>query len=436
MRGVCACGSGKRRDRQSVHRLAEHAVKRRALAFHRRVAVRNASRPAGAKKYDASLFLSLGRSRLDHWRREWRAGALTPRERGRPCADAGRDIRAKALELLDQVGPSVGAATLGRAFPELGVNEARRVLAEYRDLCRSGLKAEVTALEWLRPGAVWAMDHAEPPEKIEGEFACVLVVRDLASRQQLAALAQRSPSASAVADALEELFIRHGAPLVLKSDNGGAFTGLETRSLLERWGVRQLLSPPYLPRYNGAVEAGIGQLKTRAHLIAARHDRPGRWTADDLEGALLLANRTLRPWGKDGPTPEECWQRREPIARSEREEFLASEKRLLSEYARRLPEDFRDAREYRPSFRIVGKSGELPGWTARWNGHAARSEAAGATGTGKGENDYGQGRGKGLYWRKLRRKSLTDAMVARGLLAIKKRVVPLPIKRIFWSKIS
>jgi transposase InsO family protein len=312
----------------------------------------------------------LERSCLDHWRREWRAGTLVPRERGRPSADAGRDVRAEALELLGQVGPAVGAATLARTFPELGKNEARRVLAEYRDICRSGLKAEVTALEWLRPGAVWAMDHTEPPEKIDGEFACVLVVRDLASRQQLAALPQRSPTASAAADALEELFIRHGAPLVLKSDNGGAFTGLETRSLLERWGVRQLLSPPYLPCYNGAVEAGIDQLKTRTHLIAARHNRPGRWTCDDLEGALLLANRTLRPWGKDGPTPEERWKRREPIARSEREELLTREKRLLEEYGRRTPGDFRDDRECRPAFRIVGKAGELPGWTSRWNGHA------------------------------------------------------------------
>jgi transposase InsO family protein len=433
MRGVCA--SGTRRGRQSVRRLAEHAVKRRALAFRRHVAVQNASRPAEAKKYDASLFLSLGRSCLDHWRREWRGGALAPRARGRPSADAGRDIHAKALELLGQVGPSVGARTLAKTFPELGANEARRILAEYRNLCRSDLKAEVTALEWLRPGAVWAMDHTEPPEKIEGQFSCVLVVRDLASRQQLAALPQRSPTDLAVADALEELFIRHGAPLVLKSDNGGAFTGLETRTVLERWGVRQLLSPPYLPRYNGAVEAGIGQLKTRAHLIAAQNNRPGRWTSDDLEGAVLLANRTLRPWGKDGPTPEERWQRRERISTREREELPTREKRLLEEYGRRLPEDFWDNREYRPSFRIMGKSEELPGWTTRWNGHP-RQCRTGTTGTGKEGNDNGQGYSKGLYYRKLRRRCLTDAMVATGLLVFRKRVIPLPIKRVLRSKIS
>ena len=191
-----------------------------------------------------------------------------------------------------------------------------------------------------------------------------------------------------------------------------------------------------MPRYNGAVEAGVGQLKTRAHLIAARHNRPGRLTCDDLEGAVLLANRTLRPWGKDGPTPEERWQRREPIAGSEREAFAASEKRLREEYGRRPPGDFRDNREYRPVFKIVGKSGELPGWAARWNGHAAREEPGVATATGKGGSDHGQDYRKGLYWCKLQRRSLTDAMVATGLLVIRKRVVPLPIKRVFFSKIS
>jgi hypothetical protein len=88
----------------------------------------------------------------------------------------------------------------------------------------------------------------------------------------------------------------------------------------------------------------------------------------------------------------------------------------------RIPRDFRDDREYRPAFRIVGKAGGLPGWTVRWNTHSARSEASGATVTGKGGNDNGQGCHKGLYYRKLRRRSLTDAMAALGLFVTKKRV--------------
>ena len=53
-----------------------------------------------------------------------------------------------------------------------------------------------------------------------------------------------------------------------------------------------LLSPPGTPEYNGAVEAGIESLKTRAHFIAARNDPPGEWTRDDVEGPRLMANET------------------------------------------------------------------------------------------------------------------------------------------------
>jgi len=66
----------------------------------------------------------------------------------------------------------------------------------------------------------------------------------------------------------------------------------------DRWQVFALLSPPRLPRYNGAVEAGNGSVKTRVRQEAARHGRIGCWTSDDLEAARLQANLTARPWGE------------------------------------------------------------------------------------------------------------------------------------------
>jgi hypothetical protein len=71
------------------------------------------------------------------------------------------------------------------------------------------------------------------------------------------------------------------------------------------WGTLQLLSPPGTPEYNGTCEAGIGSLKTRTHHEAARNDRPGEWTCDDVEGARMMDNETGRPWGVNGLTPKE-----------------------------------------------------------------------------------------------------------------------------------
>ena len=49
-------------------------------------------------------------------------------------------------------------------------------------------------------------------------------------------------------DHMLELFARHGAPLVLKSDNGSPFTGGDVRAVLADHGVIGLYSPPYWPR--------------------------------------------------------------------------------------------------------------------------------------------------------------------------------------------
>jgi hypothetical protein len=60
--------------------------------------------------------------------------------------------------------------------------------------------------------------------------------------------------------------------------------------------------PPEFPRYNGAIEAGIGSLKTRVFFEAGRHDRPCDWTCDDAEAGQRQANDLARPNGHLEPT--------------------------------------------------------------------------------------------------------------------------------------
>ncbi len=127
-----------------------------------------------------------------------------------------------------------------------------------------------------------------------------------------------SPTAPARSAAL---FVQYGAPLVIKEDNDKAFQADEVENLFARWGVEYFLSPPYYPRYNGAVESGIGTLKTYAHHEAARNFRPGEWTCDDVEAARLRANELSLPQGHDGPTPSESWKSRVPSTSEERKSF-------------------------------------------------------------------------------------------------------------------
>src|SRR5207245_3368482 len=141
----------------------------------------------------------------------------------------------------------------------------------------------------------------------------ILVVRDLASGKTLLAGPVPSADADATVAALEALFRAHGAPLVLKSDNGGHFTAESVSTLLERWGVLHLRSPARTPTYNGAVESAIGWLKERIAYVAHRNGSVALWTVADVEEARCLANDTLRPRGARGPTPTESWLARVPI---------------------------------------------------------------------------------------------------------------------------
>jgi transposase InsO family protein len=202
--------------------------------------------------------------------------------------------------------------------------EVGDVLQRYRRIYRKLHRQALHVLHWQVPGSVWAMDYAEAPSPIDGLYPYFLAVRDLTSGQQL--LAQ--PVAHATADeallALRSLFTIHGAPLVLKTDNGSPFCAGDTLNLLHHARVIPLFSPPYTLRYNGAIEAGIGSLKTRTDQQAARQGHPGHWTWDNLQAALLQANATARPHGLYGPTPDELWATRSLLSADGPARFHAS----------------------------------------------------------------------------------------------------------------
>jgi hypothetical protein len=176
-------------------------------------------------------------------------------------------------------------------------------------------------LTWFEPGTTWAMDFTQPKAKLPGKNKRLFVVRDLASGYRLACVACRGERSGTVIKALEALFSAHGAPLVIKHDNGKAFLAHATQDLLEEHGVEPLPSPFYRPQYNGSCERSLGWTKTRIEHLADRNGHPGVWREEDIEQARVQANATLRPWGAKGPTPGEAFERRRPITTKQREAF-------------------------------------------------------------------------------------------------------------------
>jgi hypothetical protein len=87
--------------------------------------------------------------------------------------------------------------------------------------------------------------------------------------------------------------------------------------------VELLWSPPYTPRYNGAVESGIRWLKERTEHAALSGGRPTEWTAEDLEWARALTNQLPKESRKEAVARGEVFQSRTPISEEERATFRA-----------------------------------------------------------------------------------------------------------------
>jgi transposase InsO family protein len=232
------------------------------------------------------------------------------------------EVRNEVIRFVHQVtGPVVGLPALRALFPDVPRCILEDLLTRYRRVWRRRYCQQGFRLTWNRPGAVWAMDHSEASRLIDGIYPYLFAVRDLGSHRQLAWLPARTEKAQEVLPVLQDLFERHGPPLVLKSDNGSAFIAEVTRAAMQRQEVAQLFSPARRPRYNGALERSNGVLKTYTQQHAAAEGHPLRWTSQDLEQARRLANTISRPWGHREPTPEEVWRDRRPITTEERHAF-------------------------------------------------------------------------------------------------------------------
>jgi ADP-heptose:LPS heptosyltransferase len=152
-------------------------------------------------------------------------------------------------------------------------------------------------------------------------------------------------------------------------------------ALLAEAEVMALYSPPYTPRYNGSIEAGIGSLKTRAHEAAARQGRPGAWACADIEGAREEANLFSERRGPGGPTPAEAWEGRTLISDDERRKFNEA---VTTEIAER----------------------ERACYDAAQRGEQQHTDQA-----------------------TRRREAISAALVAQGYLSYTRRRIPLPISR-------
>jgi hypothetical protein len=301
---------------QQPRRALEQTVRRRAVNTANRLVEH------GFTRGEAADLLRVNERTLRHWSQRCRDESPAP-PIGRPLATLDAPQQQAVVSMLDTVGPGVGVPTLRRCFDGLARAALDDLVKSYRRAWRAQNLRLVHVLDWQRPGTVWAMDFAEAPCRIDGIYPYLLAVRDLASGQQLLWQPVAAPTAEVVLAELSLLFTLHGAPWVLKTDNGSAFIADVLAHYLQRWQVCPLFSPPCMPEYNGAIEATIGGSKRRAIRHSEQAGRPGILLSADCELARLEANASC-PRRLHGLTPDEVWQTRRLPTSAEHNAFLAT----------------------------------------------------------------------------------------------------------------
>ena len=243
-----------------------------------------------------------------NWRRWQQAGRPRLANRGRPPRCATASERQIAIGFLVEKGGQVPLHAVRQHVPTVPRAELADLRSRYQRVACWRRDRHRGRLLWKRVGTVWSMDFTEPREYIGGTDRWILAIRDLASGYQLAWLSFAQATAECVVQVLKELFLEHGPPLVLKSDNGSQFIAEVTLSLLAQWQVEPLFNPPRQPAYNGGLERTHPILKGYTEAAAAAQGRPAGIRPEDLHTGRTNANRFTRRLGDDGPTAEAAWQ--------------------------------------------------------------------------------------------------------------------------------
>ncbi len=233
----------------------------------------------------------------------------------------------------------------------------------------------------LRPlyrGHVWSYDFVASRTH-DGRALKLLTVLDEHTRECLAIVVARKIRSHDVLEVLADLFVRHGPPEYLRSDNGPEFTAKLVRRWLGRVGVETLFIEPGSPWENGYNESFNGKLRdellngeicyslAQAAVLVEQWRREyypgsrGRRNSTVLKGVFAppipLDNRLARATGSRqrgfliSPIPRES-EATEGRGRQEIPELLRTQRKVEVRFS-----DVRDLPGFPPGFSNRGSCG-------------------------------------------------------------------------------
>jgi transposase InsO family protein len=249
----------------------------------------------------------------------------------RACAVVGQPRatqRRKPKVREDEAALTEAIILLAKQYGRYGYRRVRQLLVDegwrvsvkrvYRIWRREGLKVPQKQPKrgrlWLndgscvrlrpeRPNHVWSYDFMQDRTE-DGRRFRMLTVIDEFTRCCLAIVVARKLNSDDVLDCLTHLFVAHGAPENVRSDNGPEFVARNVRAWLGRIGVKTLFIEPGSPWQNGYCESFNSKL--RDELLA------GELFSTLYEAKVLIERwrrhyNTIRPHSSLGyrpPAPE------------------------------------------------------------------------------------------------------------------------------------
>ena len=169
----------------------------------------------------------------------------------------GRYGYRRITALLRSDGWHVNAKRVERIWRREGLKVPRKHPKRGRLWLNDGSCVRLRA---KRPGHVWSYDFVMDRTH-DGRAFRMLTVIDEFTRQSLAIHVDRKLTSESVLDCISDLFIKHGPPEHIRSDNGAEFTTQAVRDWLNRLGVKTLFIEPGSPWENGYNESFNGKLR-------------------------------------------------------------------------------------------------------------------------------------------------------------------------------
>lgn len=242
-----------------------------------------------------SLATDMKWSRLMRWHRRDRRGERLRQRPGPKKRPLGNPSGLRLMIRGLRHGPCRSRGLPG-LYAEYREHISRRDLRALNHEVRREINREKAAalvrIEWKAPRLIWAIDDLQ----LKGLGVQWNHVQDMGSRYKFLpgiGVGSRGPMGGhAVAERLARLFDGHGAPLVLKRDNGGNLNHAAVEEVLAAYGVIALNSPVYYPRYNGSIE--VGQREVRA-CLKERLALQAEWASAWGEGVVQDLNHRSRP---------------------------------------------------------------------------------------------------------------------------------------------